>query len=126
MRSIACAACGTVRWDSSLRCPECGSANRLPEPPTSVVTAPPAGPRRRILNVPWREVPDPQRSPPLGRRKWIEEGVALGIVAALLIGVYLYDAGRSAAPVASPQILEGNGQAFPELARGASAGSIGF
>lgn len=105
MRSIACAACGTVRWDSSLRCPECGSATTLPEPPTSVVAAPPPGPRRRILNVPWREVPDRPRQPANRRRERVEIAIALVVVGILLVTALAYDALHQTSSTSAPQIV---------------------
>jgi hypothetical protein len=113
MRSIACAACGAVRWDSALRCPECGSATTLPEPPTSLVAAPPPGPRRRILTVPWRDVPDAARRPANRRRERLEIAIALLIVGILAATLFYYDAPHFEPSGPAPQVIFADGTVYP-------------
>src|SRR5579863_1701243 len=113
MRSIACAACGTVRWDSSLRCPACGSATALPEPPTSVVAAPPVGRRRPVFDVRWRLVSETVSPSAKQRRERLEIAIALVIVALLAAALFVYDAPYFGALGASPQVLLSEGTVWP-------------
>ncbi len=115
MRSIACAACGTVRWDSSLRCPECGSATTLPQPPTHVVAAPPT-PRRRVFDVRWREIPDAPPRSPNRRRERVEIAIALLIVGIVAAALFVYDAPYFGDVGASPQVLISSGTTWPDYA----------
>ena len=117
MRSFACAECGTVRWDSSLRCPECGSATTLPEAPTGVVPAPSSARRRRVLDVAWREVPESATRRPARHRQTVEIAIALAIVGVLAAVVFVYDVPHIASPGpgagAAPQVVIGNGKTWP-------------
>ena len=113
MSSVVCSQCGYVRWDSTLRCPNCGAEARdLRAPNLGIRRTRPTTRRGAFIDASGREV-DTQDKPnpaPSTRRRSVAAAAAAGLVVVVVL-IYFITSGA-----ASPEILiqEGEVTAVPQ------------
>lgn len=108
MSSVVCSQCGCVRWDSTLRCPNCGAESQgALVSSRGIRRARPTSRRRGFIDASGRAVDAPERANAAAsaRRRRASAAAVAAAVLVVVVVVYFITSGA-----ASPEILIQEGE----------------